>query len=355
MVVTTGGEGGASCGGIRRQSLTSQLPPRPPPVCSTSQSSGPTTSRLFALFEECVNHGVRAKLETYRQQGVICVDFSCHILAGEPAERANNRMSKRRQWNRERTKKWRKEKKQRTAPLSSTPAAPMAVNGTAAARSFAEVVAQPASVEKVDTIATSQAVRTAETAATGQRLQKAMQPNPKKVAKTALAASRVSQRAALLLKKRAAAVVETPAATTSAAVDNEATPEILRGTKGVSRLRSLDISLDASPQPPPSPPTVKEMSPKIKTKLCTCTDTADCTVECEEDYFDEKYEDGGYRLNTQKPGWWWVFPCRKGICRFCKTSLDEEDEEGENCVECGDTTVFQLVLKYAPRWQYYNR
>ena len=96
---------------------------------------------------------------------------------------------------------------------------------------------------------------------------------------------------------------EIPAATSSVADEEETTPEVLRGTRGEARLKSLDISLEASPPPMPyQPPSSPAADPPPMTKTCSCTDPDDCTVECEED------EDGGYCLSTQKPEWWWVFP-----------------------------------------------
>jgi len=375
MVVSTGGDSGAASGGIRQPDSADQTSPLP---SNSSHTAGPTPSRLLSLFEECLKHGVRAKLETYRRRGTVCVDFSCQVLAGAPAENGSRRSEKRRAWNRERTKRRREARKNgRQTPVASS--TPQAVNVPAAARSFAEVAALPASIERDTNNVYPPAVRTAELAATGQRGPKATRPHPKKAAKTALAASRVSQRAALLSKRRAAAEEGKPPA--AAVEKGEAAPEVLRETKGVPRLKPFDISLDASqpspsqPQsppppsplppsppppspPPPSPPSPSPPSPSRPTtsplqttKTCSCTD--ECTVECEEDYLDEKWEDGRYRLNTQKPDWCWVFPCREGLCRFCRKTLSEE--EVDNCKECNASTVFKLVVKYAPRWQYINR
>ena len=128
------------------------------------------------------------------------------------------------------------------------PSAPSAMDATAAARSFIEVADQPATMEKSFAISTPWTAMTAKTVATGLRAQKGNQPNLKKITKTSLVASRVSQHSALLSKKRALVVVVTLAVTTSAAVDAKAPPE---GQQGGSRLGSLDIILDASPPSPP--------------------------------------------------------------------------------------------------------
>ncbi len=89
--------------------------------------------------------------------------------------------------------------------------------------------------------------------------------------------------------------------------------------------------------PSPSPP---------KKKTCDCSDP-ECTVDCKEDYYEEEWEDGRC-LDTRKPDWTLVFPERPGICRFCRQSLCEK-EDG-NFIVCYKISVFQLVLKYAPRW-----
>ena len=326
----TGGEGGASRGGSWQQSLTVQQP-SPPPASSTNQSAGTALSRLFALFEESVNNGVQAKLETYRRREAVCVDFTCRIVIGESAEKKHRRSEKRRNWNRERSKKWREAMKEsRPAPAAST--SPPAASSPAEARSFAEVAAQPAS--KKDIIVTPQAVRTAEMAAAGQRGPKATRPDPKKAAKSTLAASRVSQRAALLSKKRVAEAAKLPATSPSAADEDEAPPEVMRATPGDSSLLPLDISLDASP---PSPP------PLELTRVCGCE--SDC-----EDDFHEELIDKGVRLNTTDPHWEEVFTRARGMCRFCHVEC-KPTGVGE-CPNCAELSIFQCVKKFAPRWFY---
>jgi hypothetical protein len=214
----------------------------------------------------------------------------------------------------------------------------------------------------------AETVNVASTATAGLKRQKMASAHPKKAAKSTLAASRVSKRAALLAKKRTMATTSADAAVNvnddGAAADDEAPPEALRGAKGRTSLSSLDLSLGASlptPSTPPPPsciestPTPPPPPPLVKTCMCVDPDCEICTVECEADFFDEKYEEGEYRLNTRKPDWAWVFRCKDGICRFCKKPLDDDDDGDENCAECGNTSVFQLVLKYAPRWQYFRR
>ena len=359
------GDGGASRGGIWKQSLTVQQPATltvQQPATSPASSNQPALtapSRLFALFEECVNNGLWAKLETSRRRGMLCVDFSCQIQAGKPADYESRRSAKRRAWNKERTKKWREAKRLRRPPAADPPTS-TPVDAAGASKSFAEIVAQPAS--KTANASTPPAVRPDDKAGSGQIGPKMTRPHPRKVAKATLAATRVSQRAALLSKRRAAvagATTEIPAATPSAADEMEATPEVLRGTEGGARLKSLDISLDASTPPMPHlPPSSPVADPPPIAKSCCCTDPEECTVECEADYLEVMYEEashgGRYRLSTQKPVWTWVFPIRKGCCRFCKTPLTDKDAD-LNCYECGNISVFQLIVKYAARFYYLNR
>ena len=58
------------------------------------------------------------------------------------------------------------------------------------------------------------------------------------------------------------------------------------------------------------------------------------------------------RLNTRKTDWTSVFPERRGICRFCKKALSNDEKDNGNCDECYRVSVFQLVHKCAPRWWY---
>ena len=394
-MTATGGDGGASGG--EPENPARLTGPRPPPLNanSTPQTASLTTSRLFSLFEECVEHGIWARLETFKQRGVACVDFSCRLrTVCNPTDeselpRARKPRSKRgRERNVARTKTWKQTRRQsrHSPPTQAAPPATTAVNVPAlgsssspARRSFAEVAAQPA------TSAAPNAVKAAEMATAGRRGAKATLAHPKKVAKVALAASRVSQRAAVLAKKRA--VAETPTATASPSPftsDNEeVAPEILRGIEGETGLNSTaEISLVASPQSPPlpqspqsppspqssqsppspqssqssqsptsppSPPPTQSSSPVSSATNRKKCNGVDCTVECEVDYYDERIVDGR-RLNTQKPDWCAVFPLRKGLCRFCEKSLPGLDDE--NCSKCFKKTILQLVLKYGPRWCY---
>ena len=301
------------------------------------------------------------------------MDFSCRVRAcarAEPRAAPTNR-------NVERTKKWRESRRRQQrhrpdplnpSPPAAAPPAPEAVNGPAqatstpaAARSFAEVAAVPACSTKATAIAKT--VNAANRAAAGSKARKATAAHPKKIAKSTLAASRVSQRSALLSKKRAAAATNVPAAS---ADEDEAVPELLRGSKGKARLNSLEISLAASPPPPPSPsppssPTSPPPPPLSPHNPC------DCASPCKEkDYHDVEVEDGK-RLSTRDPPWERVFPFYKSLrrCRFCKEPLPERDEEevgeknGDNgydtdgdCTDCKELTTFTLIKKFAPRWRY---
>ena len=316
-----------------------------------------------------------ASLETFNRRGEVVVDFSCRLLTPSPAAVTANATRQRqpetaRTRNAARTKKWKTSQQKRRnpaliptsnappanavnvqatnapAPATSTPV----TSAPAAVRTFAEVAAEPASGSKA-----------AATATAGQKRLKAPQANPKKGAKTALAASRVSQRAALLSKKRAAAAaVEVPAVTPTptAADQEEAAPEVLRETEGETGHNvSFNISLVASPPPqqvsPPSLPPPSPPPPKLK--------NCDCSISCEEDFHDEMWEDG-VRLNTLKPGWDRVFPRFRSLrrCRFCKEPLaergDDGDDEGSDsegeCPDCHKLSTFTLVKKFAPRWRY---
>ena len=385
MVSSTGGDGGASSGGVSNQHLTGQPPP--PPSNSTLRAAGPTPSRLLALFEECGQHGVWASLETYRSRGEVFYDFLCRVRANTRTVASSNRQrtEAERARNVERTRQW-KENRRHPPPQPSKEAAPpaSAVNVTASntstpttAKSFAEVAAEPSGGRR-ETI-TAETVKVVDPTTAGKKGRKTTLAHPTKVAKTTLAASRMSQRAALLSKRRAAAAVaETPAPSpSSGAEDSRAPPEVLRGTDGVTRLNSsLEISLTASPPPllltPPSPssttapPTPPPWSPH---------NACDCLTPCtEKDFHDEKWADG-VRLNTLDPHWEKVFPHFRGLkrCRFCKEPLPElEDSGGDSygdngdsnngddnngsggCSDCKSLTVFALVQKFAPRWRYPN-
>ena len=87
MGASTGGDGGASGGGIQ-QCLTGQ-----PPHTNTSipAVTGPTLSRLQALFAECVDNGVWASLETVKKRGSVRVEFFCSITTAVLPANAGNR------------------------------------------------------------------------------------------------------------------------------------------------------------------------------------------------------------------------------------------------------------------------
>jgi len=237
MGAATGGESGAS---TTRSQLQTGFLPSSPTNSSIPASAGPTTAHLLALFQECVDAGIWASLETQTWRGVVNVDFCCSIpAAGQPRAR---RKRKQRPRDAARTRQWKENRqKQRTQLSPSTPqvssALPVApsatVNGPAtktatatstsptAARSFAAVAAQP-----------SQEVRTTPTpsaAAASTRQSKAKGINPVKRVKNTLAASRVSQRAAILSKKRTASAVP---ATSPNQVFEEDAPELLREKDG---------------------------------------------------------------------------------------------------------------------------
>ena len=386
MGTSTGGESGTSSGGITQQQPTGQRLP-PSTNSSTPPSTGPTTSRLLTLFKECVDHGVWASLETVERRGIISVEFCCRLQStGCPAplyRRQNRPNAKKRQRNAERTRGWRDSRQQQRPhpPSNSAPdtvAPPVAdsatVNGPSpltgsptAARSFAVVAAQPArEVMTKPTPTAASAVKTAKSAAAGARGSKARGTHPVKRAKSTLASSRVSQRAALLTKKRALTTAETETPLPFNTVEEESAPEVLRGTDGET---ALDISLDlSSPTPPPSRPPLSPLEEKENSyggnreseEGAAATPSSppplpkncNCTTVCEEDFHNEKWEDG-LRLNTCRPSWKSVFFKKKGKCRFCKEDLPPGQDDEDECNACEDLSTFELVLKYAPRWRYY--
>ena len=356
-----GGDSGAPSGGI-------------------SQLTGPTPSRLLSLFKECVDNGVWARLETYkRRSGAVCIDFNCQIVATAATSangdiRRRNRLSKkRREHNRERTRKWMEASHHRRHPPPATMpdsaaqpvATTAAVNGLSptTGRSYADVTSR-APNDNGTSGATANTVSVAAAATAGQK-GRVKPAAPKKRAKEALVASRASHRAAQIASKRAAAV-NIPASPQSAADEALAAPEVLRGTEGETWLESLDISLAASPPPPPSPseplspspeppstpsepPPPPSEPPLLTPRKCKCTSS--CTVECEPDYYDDVWSKGR-RLNTQNPDWDTVFKIVSGVCRFCKESLPEGEEDDGNCDECNKLTILQLVVKFASRKLY---
>ena len=181
-------------------------------------------------------------------------------------------------------------------------------------RSYADVTSQAPNDNGTPGV-TANTVSVAAIATAGQRGR--VEPAvPKKHAKEALVASRDSQRAAQIASKRAAAV-NIPASPQSTADVVLAAPEVLRGTEGETWLESLDISLATSPPPPseplslsPEPPSTPSepplppseplsSEPPLSTpRKCKCTSSF--TVECEPDYYDEKWIKGRH-LNTQNP------------------------------------------------------
>jgi hypothetical protein len=96
--------------------------------------------------------------------------------------------------------------------------------------------------------------------------------------KNTLAASRVSQRAAILSKKRTASAVP---ATSPNQVFEEDAPELLREKDGGAGLdQSLDLS--STPPPPPRPP-LTPSTPSPRAKSCDCTE--DCVEDGFHDFF----------------------------------------------------------------------
>jgi len=281
-------------------------------------------SHLLSFFEECVEHGVWASLETYKRRGVVVVNFSCQLLADSSTTRTRNAR---------RTRKWKEQKSQRPSqtPANSTAAAiaenepPPARRGE---RSFAEVTAS--------TPVAPTAVRALAPTAAGPKV-RAMALNPSKRAKNTLAASRVSQRAALLKKKREAAVEELPVSTPPDA--EEPAPEALRGAEDA---RANDSSLLSSP-PTPHPPPPLEL-----TQVCDCDSLCDSSDD-KADFHNVLLVDG-VGLNTRDPPWQRVFPKYRGRCRFCDSKC-EPDDVGQ-CRTCEPKSIFQLVKQHAPLWRY---
>ena len=113
---------------------------------------------------------------------------------------------------------------------------------------------------------------------------------------------------------------------------------VLRGAEGAT---ALNISLTSSSPPPP--PTLE------LTQDCDCT--TECDSDDETDYHNVLLENG-VRLSTRDPSWERVFPCLKGLCRFCRQHC-KPDDMGQ-CVTCKPITIFQLVKKFGPRWRYPN-
>ena len=67
-------------GGVTGVSQLTGLQSPPPSNSSTTQvAAGPTPSRLLSLFEECVEYGVWARLETYRKRGAVLIGFNCEL------------------------------------------------------------------------------------------------------------------------------------------------------------------------------------------------------------------------------------------------------------------------------------
>ena len=201
METSSGGDSGAPSGELQDQHLT--VPP--PPPGSSAVRTGPTPSRLLALFEECVEHGIWASLESFTSRGEVVVDFSCRVRAANNQQRQRNETERAR--NVERTRRWKENRQQRRQPPPSTlpskaapPAKAVNVPATstpAPAKSFAQVVSESATT-----------VNATASVAAGLKGRKTTLAHPKKIAKTTLTASRVSQRAALLSKRRAVAAVE---------------------------------------------------------------------------------------------------------------------------------------------------
>ena len=327
-----------------------------------------------------------ATLETYKRRGEVSVDFCCRLRVAPhttaDATTADRGLSGRRHKpgrksarDAERTREWKEARRKHgsSAPVSSSKTAalpvatPAAVNRPALdtgkltdARSFAEVAAQPSNKATDMPAATAKTVNDELSPSAGPKGPKASGLHPKKRAKTTLAASRVSQRAALLSKKRTAAATSAPA--TSDSDGEDAAPELLRGTDGE---RAFNISLVSSPPPPPSPPSLTP--PPLTLPLGDTgnssegSDTDDSGIEhrtsiTEPDFKHEKWVEG-HRLNTQDPSWEKVFPCMgPNYCRFCdKKPMAEPVVEGTReyeCENCFKMSTFQLVLKFAPRYKY---
>ena len=168
-------------GGILNRDSNQQLTSPPPPSpnnSSTSQAAGLTPYRS-SPSSRSVENGIWTMLETFKRQGGISIDFCCRIRASHhptaPASsgkdaphRLDNCQNGRKQDRSvKRSKEWRaaREQLRHSPPPSSSPttAAPPAVTPAAvnepalgtrkytAARSLAEVAAQPAKKMAIDT------------------------------------------------------------------------------------------------------------------------------------------------------------------------------------------------------------
>ena len=305
-----GGDSGASGGCISQHQLAGQSPHS----FSTRPAAGLTHSRLLDLFQECVDNGFWASLETNRRRGgAVVVDFRCRIEATSSAavnqapssrRRRSRPNQRKRARNMERTREWRETRQQHRQhpPPASTISPPAAKTATVegpitgeitAARSFAAVAAQP--VKEVPATATpaagAQAVKTVLTTVAGNRGPKATGSNPTKRAKNIMVASRASQRAKILSKRRAVTDTETPATPPKRNNKEEgATPEILRGIDGV---RALDLSLD--PPYPPPPPSLPPLTPVAAQATGDSCDSSESGVEhrtaiTEADFYQDVWE-----------------------------------------------------------------
>ena len=384
MGSSTGGDGGPSGGGI----LNNQLTGKSPPTSSRSvhPAAGLNTSRLLALFEECVDQGVWASLETVTRQGAVNLEFCCRIEANQLASRAadqalsqrrRNRLNERmRARNVERTREWREIRRQHrqhppptaattppTAHTATMEGAAPASGKTTAARTFAAVAAQPAQVTPVNPIAATEALNSTGPLAASSRGRKVTSTHPAKRAKNTLVASRVSKRAALLSKRREATNTENLASPPIHNKEEEEIPEVLRGTDVDDGEWALEVSLGPSSPPPPPllPATTPPAANVLDNNSYDSSDSSESGIEhrtdiTEADFLQDVWE-GGHRLNTRDPSWETVFPfVGEKYCRFChKTPMKEpvvEDTREYECEDCFKLTTLQLIVKHAVRSLY---
>jgi len=159
-------------------------------------------------------------------------------------------------------------------------------------------------------------------------------------------------------------------------VEGVANPRALNLTAGEELCAAREEPPDSPP--PASPPPMATPPPAIPPPVSPpppldVTDTSEVgrgnvsvsddptqpasALTSEPDYNEELWENG-ICLNTRRPPWQGVFPPRgPKFCRFCEgVPMPNQDPDDKDfvCADCNNLSTFQLVVKYAPRWRYYN-